>query len=440
VKSIQERFRDAAETAMPPSRLSADQVYTTAWRRRRRRAATWTAAGLVVALVVTVVGIGVLRSAGHNQVAEDPTTTEEDPPPWLRNGAVVTAVATDADHLYAVMSVCRSGETCSYRLVGSDDAGNTWSVRQENFGDGVNRDVTAPAAGVLYQTQSRDNPGYVDTDPDSPKMLLQRKISTDGGRKWTDVREATAPVDAVPAGGWIECKQVKDESCASFIAYDPANARSAPLKAKPGFQVIRIVPSGAGFWAIGYDKERSRTVLASSPDRGRTWTTSNHDEDVHAPVTVDGITGYDIVSDTYPVKPTGPKPTTSPSESKKRVYRTADGGRTWQRVDPGKTLPDGALAIAQSYVARDGTHVVLMSTDTYARRNAAPFERYTSRDGQTYRPGGVTGLGAKLSRDSITENLILTSVAGIYLAHDDEVVYRSTDGLTWTRHPVNPPR
>ena len=81
VNRIEDQFRDAAETDMPPSRLSADEVYVAAWRRRRRRAATWTAAGLVAALVVAVVGIDVLRSSGDNRVAEDPST-EEETQPW----------------------------------------------------------------------------------------------------------------------------------------------------------------------------------------------------------------------------------------------------------------------------------------------------------------------------------------------------------------------
>jgi hypothetical protein len=42
-----------------------------------------------------------------------------------------------------------------------------------------------------------------------------------------------------------------------------------------------------------------------------------------------------------------------------------------------------------------------------------------------------------LTRDR-SDALVNTSVAGVYVAHDDEVVYRSTDGLTWTRHPVSP--
>lgn len=31
-------------------------------------------------------------------------------------------------------------------------------------------------------------------------------------------------------------------------------------------------------------------------------------------------------------------------------------------------------------------------------------------------------------------------MAGVYLALDDEAVYLSTDGLRWTRSPVNAPR
>lgn len=67
--------------------------------------------------------------------------------------------------------------------------------------------------------------------------------------------------------------------------------------------------------------------------------------------------------------------------------------------------------------------------DSFPPLDPSPFQKYTRGDnGRTSRQGGV-GLGSSLSRDPTPENL----------AHDDEVVYRSTDGLTWTRHPVNPP-
>jgi hypothetical protein len=439
VNGIEDRFRDAAGTDMPPSRLSADAVYAAAFRRRRRRVAAYTAAGLVVALLVAVVGVDVLRSSGDNRVAVDPTT-EEETQPWLRDGALVTAVATDARHVYAVTSVCRPNESCTYRLLGSDDAGATWTVRQENFG-GMNRAVSAPAAGVLYRFVSEPNPDYVDADPTSPKMLVWERISTDGGRTWTDLSRVTTPVDAVPAGGWLECQERTDGPCEKLLAYDPATARVAPLRTKPGIQVLRIgeVPSAGGFWLTGWDTARKRSVLATTPDRGRTWVTHPADVDVVAPVTADGVTGYEIVSDSYPVTPTGPNPTVSPTESTKRVYRTADGGRTWQRVESERPPPDGALHIAQAYVAADGTHVVLMDRDSYSQPHPERFQQFASSDdGRTYRPGGVTGLPERLSRESRTGTIVGTRVAGVYLAHDDASVFVSTDGLTWTGHPVRP--
>jgi hypothetical protein len=439
VNRIEDRFKDAAGTAMPPSRLSADAVYAAGWRRQRRRVATFTAAGIAAALVVALVGVDLLGSAGDNRVARDPrpdATGVELPPPWLRDGGIVTAVATDADHLYAVRTVCPANRDCFFRLLGSDDGGATWTVRQEPYGDPLNRELEAPAAGVLYRVVSRDNPDF-DADPDSPKMLRQPKVSTDGGRTWVDVREVAAPVDAVPAGGWIECRAVRDDVCGSLIAFDPANARAAPLRNKPGFRIFQVlrVPSAVGFWITGHDTATGRTVLATTSDRGRTWS-AYYDHDLLAPVTADGVVGYSVSSDSYPVTPTGPNPTMSPTESNKRVYRTGNGGRTWDRVDPDRTLPDGALNVAAEYVAGDGTHVVLMSEDGYERTSAAPFQPYTSSDnGRTYRKGGVTGLGDKLSR-YFSSLLLQTSVAGVYVAMDDEAVYRSTDGLRWTRHVV----
>lgn len=219
-------------------------------------------------------------------------------------------------------------------------------------GSSADRDVSAPAVGVLHRVEWREDPDHVDADTNSPERVGRHLVSTDGGRNWTELRRVDTPVDAVPAGGWLECEDGSDAVCVDLLVYDPAGGRIAPLRTRPGFTIVRVadVPSAVGFWLSGYDAATRRNVLAVSPDRGRTWTT-HADGNFSGPVSADGVIGYCVVVDGYPVKPTGPSPTSSPTESRKRVYRTGDGGRSWQRVDPDRTLPDGALTVVQSYVA-----------------------------------------------------------------------------------------
>lgn len=439
MNGIEDRFRDAGDavdTTMPPSRLTADGVYAAAFRRRRLRVAT--AATAALAAVAVVVGGGLLPLGRPDPVAGPPNPETTEAPPWLRDGAVVTVAATDARHLVAVVSVCAPNETCFYKLVGSDDAGATWDVRQERFGGTSDREVYSPAAGVLYYVNTEVNPNYVETDPESPKMLNRPRISTDGGRTWRDVTRTTAPVDAVPAGGWLECEEKPGLPCARMISIDPATRRSAPLKAVPDFTMLRIedVPSANGFWISGYWEDTRRHVVAASTDRGRTWKMGMFPDPLTT-ASADGVTGYGIAGVSQLATPTGPSPTSSPNASDKKVYRTVDGGGTWEPRDHGQTLPAGGSTVAQGYVAADGTHVVLMSSDGHRRYGAQPYARYTSGDGgETYRTGGVTGLADRLARDPRTDRLVRTSVAGVYLANDDESVYLSTDGLRWRRIPV----
>jgi hypothetical protein len=62
---------------------------------------------------------------------------------------------------------------------------------------------------------------------------------------------------------------------------------------------------------------------------------------------------------------------------------------------------------------------------------------YVSHDnGRGYEPGGPTGLTPFLGLANAPMFGVVTHAPGLYLAFDVDSVYRSTDGLRFTRHPV----
>ena len=438
---IYERFMDAADADMPPSRLTADEVYAAAWRRRRRRVEVWTSVTVVTVLVATIVGMQVREPAADDDAATTPTPTPSptstpigDWPMGTRDGGVVFAAATDADHLYAVVTRC-TADDCTTELVGSDDAGATWTVRTRDLGKADDYHVTAPAAGVLYRTTTRLDPSAAPER--GTRQVREPKISRDGGRSWTDVRSTTAPVAAVPPGGWLECRNdvPTQEACPGLLAVDPETARSAPLATVPGFEVMSVVnvPASAGFWVQGYDEEKKAAAIGVSTDRGRSWTVHTFDGEpssVLRAASVDGVTGYAILSEYRAGTVSRANPTPGPASSTHRVYRTGDAGRTWQRTDSGRVLFAGAVDVLGSYVAGHGTHLVMTVTGWHQRW-------YGSRDnGHSYGLGRPAGLSGELAVANAPMSGVVTHAPGVYLAFDDDAVYRSADGLTWTHRPV----
>jgi hypothetical protein len=437
VNRLRARLEDVADTAAPPSRLTADAVYTAAWRRRYRRTRAWTVGGIAIVALVVALSVNASRPP-----ATDPTTPHPDPaltadgwPADTHDGTVISAAATDADHLYAGINACpvdADGRHCTARLVGSDDAGRTWTVRQSDFGDG---EVAAPAPGVLLQTIGSVNDQYDGSSSSGSKMVWQPRISTDGGRTWTDVKAVTQPVAQVPAGGWIQCAPgTIDEPC-TLLAFDPVTAHSAPLSVQPALDVDlpADVPTSAGLWVTGHERgPDQRPAVAVSLDHGRTWSVHVFGSgeagfpalgpfDTAEPSSVDGVTGYTIIAVAGVT-----------SGLTQFVYRTVDGGATWHRVNAAQTLPAGNYP-GGSYVAADGTHVVLASF-------GPPQRWYTSGDkGATYRQTTLTGLADDLQPSGLRPPILVTA-PGVYLASDTSALYRSTDGLHWTRTVIRPPR
>ncbi|GAB3846917.1 WD40/YVTN/BNR-like repeat-containing protein [Dactylosporangium cerinum] len=303
-------------------------------------------------------------------------------------------------------------------------------------------DLYAPAPGSLLRVLEKDN----DDPSGNPKLLHVPWVSRDGGRTWAEVRAEKGTVPEVPAGGWLQCADPwrLDDPCV-LIGVDPVNARSAPLATQPDFFVNGPVdvPTTGGFWVTGRERDgEHRPAIAVSRDGGRTWATHvfTRAETGEAPssmftfvrpASVDGVTGYAIMPVEDPSDTTGTGPTSAATAGMQTlVFRTVDAGKTWQRVHPRQTLPRRYYQDGDSYVAADGSHVVLASNDP-------PFRWYASDDGgNSYRPVSQPGLGTSLLHKNGAR--VIVAGPGAYLAFDDGALYQSADGLRWTRTVIRP--
>jgi hypothetical protein len=189
---------------------------------------------------------------------------------------------------------------------------------------------------------------------------------------------------------------------------------------------VNQTPPGTGLWVSGYVQQADRTGVSVSRDAGRTWSThvfgqgeADYPQDINnqsvGVATVDGVTAYAVVS-----------VVTNNGQNRLLVYRTGDSGLTWQRADPGRTLPwlqHGETA----FVAADGTHVVQTVVND-------PAEWYAGTTGAYRKPAPMTGLEAV---DDMRRP-VRAVAPGVYILFDRSAVYASPDGLHWTRHPVRP--
>ncbi|WP_238016987.1 sialidase family protein [Dactylosporangium sp. AC04546] len=421
--SLRERFNDAVANPAPPSRLSGDEVYATAWRRRRARIRVAAAAGAGLTALAVAVALGV-AGGGPNRgspapAASDPTaspaTSPSGQPILPTDGTVEEAVATDVDHLYAILRRCPSDDpaTCVRVLYGSDDGGRTWTERKRDNPSML----TVLAPGVLGATFTS-------------KDVSTWRFSTDGGRNWTDLRQSTGTVPAVPNGGWAACYE--DNSGVARCAVYAVDGRTGTAKMLAR-QPPTIIPTGittarAGtrLWVAGLVLPRNRPAVSISSDDGRTWSTrvlgqdeADYPQDINnqsvSVATADGTTAYAVVTIVV-----------NNGQNRLLVYRTTDGGQTWQRADPAGTLPWVQHGEA-SFVTADGTLVVQTVVDN-------PAEWYAGTTGTYSKPAPVTGLETATGLAHPVRN----DAPGVYLLVDRAAVYTSPDGLHWTRHPVSP--
>ncbi|GAA3212570.1 sialidase family protein [Dactylosporangium siamense] len=201
------------------------------------------------------------------------------------------------------------------------------------------------------------------------------------------------------------------------LAAQPANL--TPIAVNP-------TPPGTGLWVSGFVQQGRYTGVAVSRDNGRTWSTHVFGKDeADYPtgvnnqqvgiVTLDGTTVYAVV-------------TAVQNDGKNRllVYRSADGGLTWQRGDRGHE-PPWLQHGERAFVTADGTLVVQTVIEN-------PAEWYAGTSGAFTKPAPTTGLE---HIDQMGQPVQLAA-PGVYTAFDRTAVYTSPDGLHWTRRQVGP--
>jgi len=202
---------------------------------------------------------------------------------------------------------------------------------------------------------------------------------------------------------------------------DPATGTLAPLAAQPALAqyVMAAAPVDAGLWVKGLDPATRRPAVAVSRDRGQTWTVTVFTMESPAPspgggtprsylpdiATADGRTVYAIIEGT--------------DDGFAHLYRSTDGGATWQRTNPDGPPSGLPFVTTQSFVTTDGAHVMLLQEGDTAVAKISP-------DGRTYAPLAMPGGPANVAAPTVINKTH-------YLSHDGQALYLSTDGRNWRR-------
>jgi hypothetical protein len=423
---LRELFGEAANSASPPSRLVADEVYA-AGRRRRRRSVL--AAGAAAVATGVVVAIAAIATTGAAQVVtREPSvggaasTSQQASPGVLPHSGerIQWAGAADAQHLYVTMSTqasCTQAPCAKsvVQLVGSADGGRTWTDRGAPI-NAVQFGVLGPDALTAAVLPAQPGTGS-----------LTPQTSTDGGRTWHTPERGPA-VGAVPTGSVAVCSSDPDAApkagtpC-TLHALDPVAHRIAPLTSQPPLtptDELLVEQSAGQLWAPGTDPATGRPAVAVSADAGRTWATQVFAdaptclaEGCRPPyVATGGRAVYVVIV----------------GAQHHAAYRySADGGR-WQRVPGADSVPEDRLTGGvQSFVTADGTHV-LLEVVTKRGQGVDGFRFWAARGASAaYQPVELEGLPA-------TVYPIRRTPVGWYFTHSytDNAIYGSTDGWHWS--------
>ena len=344
--------------------------------------------------------------------ASAPTNVDQ---PYSVDGRMEQALATDADHLYAVQLRCTTADenSCASVLYGSDDGGKTWTERKRGIASGLQ----ALAPGVLgaFITTSVSSVAY--------------RISADGGRTWKDSKPASGTIPAVPAGGWPTCveEQRRDSGRCAVLRGRSQTGAQRKLASQPStirLQDISRTPPGTGLWATGYVQQGRYTGVAVSHDNGRTWSTH--------------VFGQDEPD--YPTDINNQQVGIATVDGDHRVRRRHR--RRQRRQEPAARLPQRRRR-AHVAAGRPGARAAVAA----ARRTRVRHRRrHPGRADRDRRPRRVVHRHRRLheagtddrSRARRRHGQPVRYAPGVYTAFDRTGMYTSPDGLHWTRHEVRP--
>ncbi|MCT2587128.1 sialidase family protein [Actinophytocola gossypii] len=397
-------LRDELRAAMP-----MPDVDSVARRHRDRRIRRRTVIGAIVAVVVVSVAVPVLR-----QLEPIPPTGTS--PPTVGGSSSVPFINrvrfTDGGHGYAVRALSPDGKPPNEAtLLASDDL-TTW----EEIGT-IPKPEPAAELGHLTHFMVL-GPDEIALDWDTfgiggPEKT--RMYSDDGGRTWRHVpvpATVTDVVPAIPEGAELQpgCPRPWDCRTSTFAVVRPGSGTSAVLADPPPLRnvVPGAVPTADGYWwVVGQPPGAEGWALAVSADDGRTWTTSP----VIFPATERGQ--WWVVSRDGVLYASVHAEAGSGEPGLLGIYRSDDGGRTWEQTWSRSKHKDLAGYFGTLIAAADGTLIV-----------SAPDEAYTSADGgRTMVPREPRGAVVSWSRLG-------------YIAITERGYELSTDGLEWRRYEI----
>jgi photosystem II stability/assembly factor-like uncharacterized protein len=399
------RLRDGVRGSLPVPGF--DQVVT---RHRQRVVRRRMQVGAVAAVLAVSVAVPVLRE----QMVPDPAPPAT-PPDTPRSSFVSAVDFADPEHGYAIRTTCETRVSCADQLLTTGD-GSHWRTRP------LPRPDPAPswARGHL-QVLGRDE---LTVDWPLSAALedtqVHRVYSTDGGASWESVRMpsvVTATVASIPDGASLSASCARlvpgGQRCAErgFAVTLPGSGRPALLANRPPLtaMVAGAVPNGDGsWWVAGRDPKTDRWGLAVSRDDGRTWTTVV----LALRETVDQR-GWSVNShgDTLYATAVGALPDTS--NGLLAIYRSTDGGRSWQQTWRPAGGEQPRRVFANTVVGEDGTLTICTPDNTM----------YVSRD------GGRTFTAAKARYGGYAVRTRIGYLAAA--APPAEGIVASGDGVHW---------
>jgi hypothetical protein len=376
-------------------------------RRRARRTRTVRLAG--VAVVAALAAAPLLTLPGEHE----PGPAGALPPPaertWDRHEIIVSFFDLD----YGIAQY--NDDACVDEWLSvTQDGGTTWSELRElpvtpyrYSGEDIGPEpVCVRPAVIPIASDTLVIPAPV---PPSEPADQPSLISHDAGLTWQEYQPEVRMADSVPDGvspSWpCDEQQCKE---AGLGWHDPQTGDWMDLRNNPPgaeYDGLTVARDGS-IWVSGPGADGD-FHLAVSLDRGRSWLDRSPDEDIdwfpYAMLTVyDGDTAY-----LYPAYTAE----TDPFD----LYRTTDGGETWQQMPAAQrfegvvwawTTPEGGLVVEEvtrdQYLSTDGGETFAptelpvrwvsespgggLEGSPRDRSAADPVDLYLSEDGLTWRP------------------------------------------------------